>query len=323
MLRRLLVRVLASIPLLLGITFFSFLLMHTAQGDFLSSMQLNPQIDSATIATARANFGLDRPWYVQYGKWITQICRGDFGYSFAYQRPVMAMMSSYAANTLLLSLSSLALAILIAFPLGILSAVKKGTWLDRGIHFLSSVGISLPTLLVALVALLFAARTGWFPVGGRERLDASDLDWPARLLDLLHHLALPAIVLAINPTILYLRQVRSNLSEVLKDPFVLTARAKGLRTSRVIWNHAFRNALNPLISLFGFSIANLLNGAFLVEIVMSWPGLGRLTYDALLSRDLYLVMGSLTVASLMLIVGNLIADVLMAWNDPRIKTSSI
>lgn len=321
--RRLVHRVLSSCLLLLGITFLSFLLMHTAQGDFLSSMQLNPQIDAATIATARAKFGLDRPWYIQYFKWIAQMSRGNFGYSFAYQRPVTAMMDSYAWNTLLLSLSSLALALLVAFPLGVLSAMKKDSWLDHLIQFVSSVGISVPTLLLALLALLFAYRTGWFPIGSRERLDAADLGALDRFLDLLHHLALPAMVLAINPTILYLRQVRSNVADVLKDPFVMTARAKGLNPRRVVWNHAVRNALNPLISLFGFSISNLLNGAFLVEIIMSWPGLGRLTYDALLSRDLYLVMGSLTVASLMLVAGNLIADLLMAWNDPRIKTSSI
>jgi peptide/nickel transport system permease protein len=321
--RHLLKRLLASLPLLLGITFLSFLLMHTAQGDFLSSMQLNPQIDPRTIEMARSKFGLDQPWYLQYFKWIGQTLQGNFGYSFAYQRPVLAVIGSYVANTLLLSISALLLAWMLALPAGILSAIKRNSWTDHWIDFLSSVGLSLPTLLVALLALLFAAKTGWFPVGGRERLDAAELSLMDRLLDLGHHLALPAIVLAIHPAITYQRQVRSNLSSVLNESFIVTARAKGLPLSRVILKHGLRNALNPLISLFGFSIANLLNGAFLVEIIMSWPGLGRLTYEALLSRDLYLVMGSLTMASLMLIAGNLLADFLMACNDPRIRTSSI
>lgn len=320
MLRRLTVRMLASIPLVVGITFLSFLLMHTAQGDFLSSMQLNPQIDASTIEATRTKFGLDRPWYVQYFKWITQITRGNFGYSFAYQRPVMGMIGDYAGNTLLLSLTALLLAVGVAFPLGILSALKKDSWLDRAINLLCTTGIAIPTLLLTLLALLFAARTGWFPVGGRESLGASEWRWPERWIDALHHLALPAAVLAINPAIVYLRQLRGNLLEVLTDEFIMTARAKGLSSYRIIWKHAVPNALNPIISLFGFSLAGLLNGAFLVEIVMSWPGLGRLTFDALLSRDLYLVMASLTLASLMLIAGNLVADVLLAWNDPRIKT---
>lgn len=316
-------RMFASIPLLFGVTLLSFLLMHTAQGDFLSSMQLNPQIDPATIEAARTKFGLNQPWYVQYFKWIAQISRGNFGYSFAYQRPVIEIIGSYVVNTLLLSVAALLLALIVAFPLGILCAVKRNSWIDRALHLVSSVGVSLPTLLLALFAILFAAKTGWFPIGGRERLDAAELGWFDRGRDLLYHLVLPALVLAVNPAIIYFRQTRNNLSSVLDDPFIMTARAKGLHPLRILLSHAMRNALNPLISLFGFSVANLLNGAFLVEIIMSWPGLGRLTYEALLSRDLYLVMGSLTLASLMLIGGNLLADFLMTWNDPRIKISSI
>lgn len=323
MVRRLLSRLAASIPLLLGITFLSFLLMHTAQGDFLSSMQLNPQIDATTIETARMKFGLDRPWYVQYFKWLDQIIRGNFGYSFAYQRPVTEILGTYAANTLLLSGTALMLALAVAFPLGILTAVRRNSWSDRLVHLATMVGMSIPTLLLALLGLLFAAKTGWFPIGGRERLDAAELGWIDRCFDLLHHLALPSMILAVYPAIVYLRQTRSNLSAVLNDPMITAVRARGLNPLRIVLGHAFRNALNPLISLFGFSVAGLLNGAFLVEIIMSWPGLGRLTYDALLSRDLYLVMGSLTLASLMLIVGNLIADFLMAWNDPRITVQSI
>lgn len=323
MLRWVLYRTVASAFLLVGVTFLSFLLMHGAQGDFLSSMQLNPQIDAVTIATARSKFGLDQPWHIQYFKWISQMARGNFGFSFAYQRPVAEMIGSYLANTLLLSLTALILGLLVAFPAGIWSAVKKNSWIDRSLSFLSTLGVSLPTILMALLALLFAAKSGWFPVGGRERFDAAELSAGERLLDLLRHLALPAMVLAVHPAIVYLRQVRSNLSDVLGDPFILTARAKGLSPARIVIHHAIRNALNPLISLFGLSLANLLNGAFLVEIVMSWPGLGRLTYEALLSRDLYLVMGSLTLAAVLLIAGNLIADLLIACNDPRIKMTTV
>ncbi|MDD5542661.1 MAG: ABC transporter permease [Acidobacteriia bacterium] len=323
MLRRLIQRLLISIPLILGITFFSFLLMHTAQGDFLSSMQLNPQIDQRTIQTARSQFGLDRPWYVQYEKWMVQILHGNLGYSFAFQEPVGSMIGSFAENTILLSVTSLGIALLIAFPVGIFSALKRNSWIDRIIQFISTAGMSVPTILVALLALLVASRTQWFPIGGRQQVLISEMSWGENLLDLLHHLALPALVLSINPTILYIRQVRSNVASVLSDPFMTSAQAKGLHPARILWAHALRNALNPIISLFGFSFANLLNGAFLVEIIMSWPGLGRLTFDALLARDLYLVMGSLTLASVMLMGGNLLADLLMAWNDPRIRRASV
>jgi peptide/nickel transport system permease protein len=176
-----------------------------------------------------------------------------------------------------------------------------------------------PEVFLALLLLLFAAKTGWFPVSGMRSLHHDELSWLGRILDVLHHLVLPALVLASVPLASRMRQMRGNLLEVLRADYVTTARAKGLPERTVIVKHAARNAVNPLITLFGYTLGTLLSGAFLVEVVMSWPGLGRVTIDALVTRDLYLIMGAVMMASTVLILGNLVADVLLALADPRIK----
>jgi peptide/nickel transport system permease protein len=167
--------------------------------------------------------------------------------------------------------------------------------------------------------MFVAARTGWFPVGGMHSIDYDDFGWAGKLLDLGRHLFLPALVLGTVPLAGRMRQMRANLLDVLRLDYVTTARAKGLDEGKVVWKHAVRNALNPLITLFGFTLASLLSGSFIVEIVMAWPGLGSLTLDALLKQDLYLVMGSVVIAATMLLLGNLVADILLAVADPRIR----
>lgn len=313
-------RFLSVIPLLMGVTLIAFLLIYLAPGDFLSQMAENPTISPDTIEAMRRKFGLDQPWFVQYFLWLKNVfLHLDFGESFAYRQPVFSVIIPRLGNTLILAVSAAIVAWGLAIPLGIISAVKQYSWVDKSASLFAFIGLSIPELFFALLMMYFAATSGWFPVGGMRSLDFSDLSFGGKLLDLAHHLLLPALVLGTVPTAGRMRQMRANLLDVLRLDYVTTARAKGLDERTVIYKHAVRNAINPLITLFGFTIASLLSGSFIVEIVMAWPGLGSLTLEALLKQDLYLVMGSVVIAATMLVIGNLIADILLVIADPRIK----
>jgi peptide/nickel transport system permease protein len=313
-------RFLTLIPLLMGVTLVAFLLIYLAPGDFLSTMGENPTISPETIESMRRKFGLDQPWYVQYVLWLKNVFfHLDFGTSFAYRQPVFEVIVPRLGNTLILALAAAVVAWGLAIPLGILSAVRQYSWVDKTASFVSFLGLSIPEIFFALVMMFMAAKTGWFPIGGMRSVDHSDLTFFGRMLDVAHHLVLPAVVLGMVPMAGRMRQMRANLLDVLRVDYVTTARAKGLSEGVVIWKHAVRNAINPLITLFGFTLASLLSGSFIIEIIMSWPGLGSLTLDALLKQDLYLVMGSVTMAATMLVLGNLIADVMLAVADPRIQ----
>lgn len=315
-------RLLSLVPLLMGVTLIAFLLIYLAPGDFLSQMAENPTISPETIDTMRTKFGLDQPWYVQYFLWLKNVFfHLDFGESFAYRQPVFSVIIPRLGNTLILAVTAAIIAWGLAIPLGIISAVRQYSWVDKSASLFAFIGLSIPELFFALLMMYFAATTGWFPVGGMRSLDFNELSFGGKLLDLAHHLVLPALVLGTVPTAGRMRQMRANLLDVLRLDYVTTARAKGLDEHTVIYKHAVRNAINPLITLFGFTIASLLSGSFIVEIVMAWPGLGTLTLDALLKQDLYLVMGSVVIAATMLVLGNLIADILLVIADPRIKFS--
>ena len=315
-------RLFSLVPLLMGVTLIAFLLIYLAPGDFLSQMSENPTISPDTIDVMRRKFGLDQAWYVQYFLWLKNVfLHLDFGESFAYRQPVFSVIIPRLGNTLILAVTAAIVAWGLAIPLGIISAVRQYSWVDKSSSLFAFIGLSIPELFFALLMMYFAAKTGWFPVGGMRSLDFNDLSFGGKLLDLAHHLALPALVLGTVPTAGRMRQMRANLLDVLRLDYVTTARAKGLDESTVVFKHAVRNAINPLITLFGFTIASLLSGSFIVEIVMAWPGLGSLTLEALLKQDLYLVMGSVVIAATMLVLGNLIADILLAIADPRIKYS--
>ena len=315
-------RLFSLVPLLMGVTLIAFLLIYLAPGDFLSQMSENPTISPDTIEAMRRKFGLDQAWYVQYFLWLKNVfVHLDFGESFAYRQPVFSVIIPRLGNTLILAVTAAIVAWGLAIPLGIISAVRQYSWVDKSSSLFAFIGLSIPELFFALLMMYFAANTGWFPVGGMRSLDFNDLSFGGKLLDLAHHLFLPALVLGMVPTAGRMRQMRANLLDVLRLDYVTTARAKGLDENTVVFKHAVRNAINPLITLFGFTIASLLSGSFIVEIVMAWPGLGSLTLEALLKQDLYLVMGSVVIAATMLVLGNLIADILLAIADPRIKYS--
>jgi peptide/nickel transport system permease protein len=318
--RYILTRVLQTIPLLAGISLLTFALLQATPGDFLNQMADNPGISPATIEAMRRNFGLDRPWYVQYGLYLRNlVLHFDFGESFSRHQPVFTVLREGLGNTLLLAVASAVVTWGLAVPLGIWAAVRQHSWVDRGLSLVAFVWLSVPEILSGLLLLMLAARTGWFPVGGMRSLDYDDLTAWGQFLDIAHHLALPALVVGLIPLASRMRQMRSNLLDVLRLDYVTTARAKGLDERVVVFKHALRNALNPMITLFGYTLGALVSGSFIAEIIFSWPGLGRITLDALLTQDQYLVMGSVLMASLVLIAGNLVADILLAVADPRIS----
>src|SRR5437773_1559785 len=311
-------RLLQIIPLLLGIAALTFLLLYLAPGDFLNTMAENPAISPETIAAMRHNFGLDKPVWVQFLLYVANVFRGNFGESFSHHLPVFTVLRAGIANTLVLAVAAAVVTWGLAIPLGVWAAVRQHGWVDRVLSFGAFVWLSVPEVLSGLLLLLFAARTGWFPVGGVHSLDYDQLDAPGKALDVLRHLVLPAIVVGLIPLAARMRQMRANLLDVLRLDYVTTARAKGLPETRVVFKHALRNAINPLITLFGYTLGALVSGSLIAEIIFSWPGLGRITFDALLTQDQYLVLGSVMMASLVLILGNLVADFLLAIADPRI-----
>lgn len=307
------------IPVLLGISLLSFILMELAPGDFLDTMRLNPQVSTEQIDKMREQFALDRPWYVRYFRWLGNAATLNFGESFQYRVPASELIAGRLFNTFIIAFSSTVFAWLIAIPLGVLAAIYKDSIFDRIAGFMAFASLSMPELFLALIALWVALTTGLFPVGGLYGVDFDYLTPWGKLLDLGHHLILPTLVLGIGSIASLMRLMRANFIETLRAEYVTTARAKGLSDGAIYFKHAFRNAINPLITIFGYSLSGLLSGAFIVENVMALPGLGRLTVEAFFAKDHYLVMASVIMASVLLMLGNLIADILLASADPRIR----
>ena len=312
-------RLLSLIPILLGVSLLTFLLMSLTPGDYYTQLAQNPQITPERLAQLRAAMHLDRPWYIQYLYWLWGALHGDLGYSVAYKISASQLIMDRLWNTFILSFSATVLAWIVAVPLGIWAAVNKDSWVDRFCSMIAFVGLSVPDVLLCLLALMLAASSGWFPVGGAQSSIHDLLSPGEKILDTLKHLILPTIVLAASDLAGIMRQMRSNLLDTLRAEYVTTARAKGMPEGWVIYKHALRNAINPLLTIFGYSLAGLLSGAFIVENIMAWPGLGRLTMDALNSKDYPLVVASVVMASGLLVAGNFVADLLLAWSDPRIR----
>lgn len=268
-------------------------------------------------------YGLDQPILIQYLKWLVNALKFDLGYSFSYQMPVIELIRDRIGNTLLLSVLSGLIAWLLAIPLGIIAAIKPNSLIDKLIQIFSFTFMSMPGFFFAFLMLFFAVKTGIFPTGGAYSPNYDQLSTFEKIVDRLWHASLPAIVIAVGSLAGLVRLVRSTMIEQLQSEYVLFARAKGLSEKDIIIKHALRNALNPFITILGFEIASLLSGSALIEIIINWPGMGMLMLDAVLSQDLYLVMGGLYIGAIMLIIGNLIADILLAKLDPRIKQREV
>ncbi len=323
MLLYILKRIFQMIPLVIGITFISFIIIQLAPGDYLDKLKMNPQISPETLKELEKAYGLDQPLLVQYIKWLLNALTFDLGYSFSYHVPVLELIKERVGNTLFLSITSAILAWGLAVPLGIWAALRPNTVIDRFIQLFSFTFMSIPNFFLAFLMLFFAVKTGLFPTGGATSPEYEHLSLTGKILDRLWHVSLPAIVLAVGSLAGLVRLVRSAMIEALNSEYVLFARAKGLPEKEVVFKHALRNALNPFITLLGFEIASLLSGAALVEIIVNWPGMGMLMLDAVLSQDLYLVMGGLYIGAIMLIIGNLVADILLAKLDPRVRQREI
>lgn len=312
-------RLLHLFPLLIGITLLSFFIIQLAPGDYFDQLKLNPQISHQIIEQLRAQFGLDKPIYIQYWRWLKGVLKGDLGYSFTYRTKVSTLIASRLINTLILSISAMILSWSIAIPIGIFCAVKQYSWIDKLFSFLAYLGMSMPTFFLAFLLLYLAALTGWLPTGGMVAPYHDSLTWFGKIVDYLHHLIIPASVLGVASIASLSRIMRGSMLETLRAQFIIAARAKGLKERIVIYKHAFRNSINPLITIFGYQLPDLLSGAALTEIIVAWPGLGRLMLEAVMSQDIFLIMGDLLIGGALLILGNLLADLLLAISDPRIR----
>lgn len=318
-------RLLQALVTLFLASILCFAIVQLAPGNYLDKYAGNTQISPETIAQFREQFGLDKSPVRQYWNWLTQIVtRGNFGYSFENQRSVSALLIERVPATLLLAISSLILTWAIALPLGIAAAVNQNRPLDRGLQVVSYTGQGFPSFITALLLLFLAQKTSpLFPVGGMTSIDYPDLSPLGKVADIAWHMILPTLALSITSFAGLQRLMRGQLLDVLRQDYIQTARAKGLPENRVIYVHALRNAINPLITLLGFEFASLLGGAFIAETFFNWPGLGKLTLEAVRQQDLYLVMASLMMGAVMLILGNLLADLLLKTVDPRIKLENL
>ena len=319
MLRYIIRRLVVTLPLLLVMSLLTFVLMQKTSGSFYDTMKLNPQISPETIERYIKLYQLDQPLLVQYFSWIKNLFHGEFGYSFFYNIPVSHVIGGRLWNTFVLSVASLILTWAVAIPLGIYASLHRNKFIDRFIQVLSYVALSSPSFFVAMLLLYFASQSGLLPLGGMHSANYDDFNWWEKFVDVLRHVLIPATALSIASVGALQRIMRGNMLEVLGQQYILTARAKGLPEHRIIYAHALRNAINPLVTIFGYEFSGLLSGAALLEIICSWPGLGSLMLTAVRSKDIYLVMASFILSGLLLIVGNLLADILLARLDPRIR----
>jgi peptide/nickel transport system permease protein len=310
---------------LLLASLLSFIIIQLAPGSYLDTLKQNPKISPETLKELTRQFGLDQPWYIQYGRWLWQVMtQFNFGNSFVYNRSVASLLLERVPATLLLAISSIIITWAIALPLGIISAVKQNTRLDKTLRVISYLGQGFPSFITALILLILAQNVSpWLPVGDMTSIDYAEFSPLGKVADILWHMILPTIALTITSFAGLQRLMRGQLLDVLRQDYIQTARAKGLPENKVIYVHALRNAVNPLITLLGFEFASLLSGAFIAEFFFNWPGLGRLILQAVTAQDLYLVMGSLMMGAAMLIIGNLLADLLLKFVDPRIKLADL
>ena len=318
-------RLLQALLTLLLASALSFFIIQLAPGDYVDTLRQNPRISPERIEELRRQFGLDRSWLEQYGLWLWRILtQGDFGTSFVYQRSVSSLLWERIGATLLLAIASLVVTWAIAIPLGIVAAVRQNQFVDRVLQVISYTGQGFPSFIVALLLLILAQNTSpLFPVGDMTSINHGDLTPLGKFLDIGWHMILPTLALSVTSFAGLQRITRGELLDVLRQDYIQTARAKGLPENRVIYVHALRNAVNPLITILGFELAGLLSGSFIAEFFFNWPGLGRLILQAVLAQDLYLVMASLVMGAVLLIVGNLLADLLLMAVDPRISLEDV
>ena len=291
----------------------SLVLARLAPGDYATDA-LGVGAHPELVAATRARYGLDRPLAEQYAAWLRGLMRLDFGRSLAYDRPVADLVKERAGRTAVLALTALVLATLAGLPLGVVAGASRRPLVSGSIGAVSLVLASMPPLLTSLVLVFVAARTGWLPVGGMRGIEASG----GGLADVLRHMVVPVLALALPVAAMFERLQAQAMREVMAQPFILGAVARGIPWRRIVWRGAFKAALRPVASVYGLVAGSLLGGSFAVEMITAWPGLGPLMLDALRARDVYLVAGCAAAGSVFLAVGAMVSDLLLALVDPRV-----
>ncbi|HEX9078768.1 MAG TPA: ABC transporter permease [Desulfuromonadaceae bacterium] len=315
-------RILMLVPLMLGITLITFTVVHLAPGEPVEmQMAMNPKVGKEARERLRKFYGLDRPLHVQYADWVGKLVRLDLGRSFSPDnRPVTAKIRERLPITLSLNIIALLLEFGLAIPIGIMAAIHRDSWLDKGITVFVFIGFAVPTFWLALLLMyLFGVKLNWLPISGLHTLGSDSYGMLRYLWDMARHLVMPIAVASFGSLAGMSRYMRSSMLNVIGQDYITTARAKGLSERVVIYKHALRNALLPLITLAGFSIPGLIGGSVIFESIYSIPGMGQLFYQAVMSRDYPVVMGILIIGALLTLIGNLAADVCYALADPRIR----
>ena len=315
-------RFLMMIPLLIGITLISFVVIHLAPGEPTDMQtQLNPEVSTELRNRLRDQYGLDKPLVIQYGEWLGRFVRLDFGNSFSQdRRPVLDKIVERLPITISINLLSIFAILATAIPIGIYSATHRGSLFDRITTILVFIGFAAPSFWLALLLMdFFGVRFGLLPIAGLKSLDYDSLNLFGKVLDLGRHLLLPVFISTFGGLAGFSRYMRSNMLEVIRQDYILTARAKGLPEQSVIYRHALRNALLPVITILGLSVPGLIGGSVIFETIFAIPGMGKLFYDGVMMRDYPLIMGILVIGAILTLVGNLLADLCYAFADPRIR----
>lgn len=314
-------RLLGTVPLLLSITIISFAIIHLAPGKPTTQQELmSPRISYEARARLEKLYDLDKPLHIQYIKWLSRIVRLDLGTSIIDGRPVVDKIIERIPVTLTINILALILILVVSVPLGIKAAGKPGSLFDKTTTVAVFVGFALPAFWVALLLMqLFSIKLGWLPISGIKSLDFEYFSWPKKILDLAHHLVLPVFVSAIGGLAGFSRYIRQNMVHALSQPFIITAKAKGLSQRQILYRHAFPNAVLPLITILGLSVPGLLGGSIIFESIFALPGLGQLFYTAVMMRDYNLIMASVVLGAVLTMLGNLAADIAYAYADPRIR----
>ena len=314
-------RLLGLIPVLFGITVVTFFVIHLSPGKPTRlQAEMSPKITLEAREKLDRLYGLDKPIYIQYWVWVKKLAVLDFGKSFTDERPVLVKIGERIPITITIELLSLFLIFLIAVPVGIMSAVKENSFFDRGSTVFVFIGFATPTFWLALLAMsLFGVQLGWLPISGIKSLDFGELNFFQKILDISRHLILPVFVSAFGGLAGISRYMRTSMLEVMHKDFIRTARAKGLSEKEVIYKHALKNALLPIVTIIGLSVPGLIGGSVIFESIYAIPGMGKLFFDSVMARDYPVIMGILFVGAILTLLGNLLADVMYACVDPRIR----
>jgi len=314
-------RLIHLIPTLVGISIISFFLIQLSPGGPIDQMaDLNPHVTPEVKARIKKDMGLDQPIVIQYGRWLKRIAFFDFGISLNDNRPVIRKIAERLPATLLLNILSIGLMLLLAIPIGFFAAIRPRSWFDRLTTIFVFFGFSVPTYAVALlVMIVFGLRLGWLPISGLSSLSWAPVPLWMKIWDVARHLLLPTLVLGLTSLAGLSRYMRSSMLEVIHQDYIRAAEAKGLTFWRIYGVHALRNALIPLVTLLGLMLPDLIGGGVIIETIFAYPGMGRLGYEAIMTRDYNLIMAITVISAGLTVAGNFLADLLYAYVDPRIR----